>query len=52
MHAYLNRRERRMALRIESRRQTRARRIERPKAAPMIIGAEVVLRPWSSFSTN
>lgn len=45
MHAYLNRRERRMALRIESRRQTRARRIERPKAAPMIIGAEVVLRP-------
>ena len=31
MHAYLNRRERRMALRIESRRQTRARRIERPR---------------------
>lgn len=46
MHAYMNRRDRRLALRIEGRRPRRPARHEmRPKASPMIVGAEIVMRP-------
>lgn len=45
MHPYLNRKARRLAQRAESRRGRPARRAERPKASPMIIGAEIVMRP-------
>ncbi|WP_029954134.1 hypothetical protein [Achromobacter sp. DH1f] len=44
MHPYMNRKDRRLVQRIETRR-ARVRRIERPKASPMIIGAEIVMRP-------
>lgn len=45
MHPYMNRKDRRLVQRIESRRRSRTRREERPKAAPMMVGAEIVMRP-------
>ncbi|WP_367351806.1 hypothetical protein [Achromobacter animicus] len=41
----MNRKDRRLEQRIESRRRSRARREERPKTAPMMVGAEIVMRP-------
>lgn len=45
MHPYMNRKDRRLVQRIESRRARPGRRAERPKASPMIVGAEIVMRP-------
>ncbi|MGN6659628.1 MAG: hypothetical protein ACTHKN_11615 [Achromobacter mucicolens] len=45
MHPYMNRKDRRLVQRIESRRRSRGRREERPKTAPMMVGAEIVMRP-------
>ncbi|CUR74690.1 hypothetical protein [Achromobacter phage CF418P1] len=44
MHPYMNRKDRRLVQRIETRR-ARVRRLERRKASPMIVGAEIVMRP-------
>lgn len=46
MHPYsLNRRQRREAERHQRRSPTRPRRKMRPEASPMIVGAEIVMRP-------
>lgn len=45
MHPYLNRKDRRQAARLEGRRARPARRAMRPKASPMRVGAEIVMRP-------
>lgn len=45
MHAYMNRRDRRLARRTETRRGTRARRERRPQMLPMLLGADRALRP-------
>lgn len=44
MHPYMNRKDRRLVQRIETRR-ARVRRLERREAPPMIVGAEIVMRP-------